>query len=927
MLQAANIKGTDNNMSLSKKSSGDGSSSSWDSNSNKMDEKHFLRMYSKALAEALRTKEEEEAAEREELKLQQSNRNKSSSTASDDSKIQSAYRELCHDDPIVTGGDRVCRQLAEVLTPNYKSTATRSTKTDNDNRKLALSSLLVEGLLQAVARAGSKATSSTKQSNNAEDNSQPNQQQPLEESMIGSSSITSSEGYAQLAFAIFLEGPYRCIQQDNLDVTSQFLGSFQPPPKSNSAASHEGLSAEEKSRLVEEATAKIVNGIEKMSMEEENRNEATKHDRDDDASSSSSEFFLHNRNNNNQAHGDDNGSMEEIWAEDSDPDDYEYESSYNPYNAESNTNNSEEYDDIDGDYFNPTQLSKQHPSNQTWEGARKSIYYLLSSFSYGNMALNTLSSRVWSDLGMSESMADLAFTLLLANTNNSHDKTSLLWQDKQSTEEDRNDITTLWDRPLFALRDRAMDNNRGHDALPLYLQLLCAFLSHSEEDVMSILSSPSKDTNNTNDLPPLTAVGLSSFATLCSSKEMTCSSSSKLCGTSIESICPRDEVKNAIFNSIDTLARIIECVRPKKSVFGGGNIGAASEDNSTTAWVRTAVCMIPMVEYLLNIKARFDFQTVFEGGGSRSTALSNSDANALLDSGLFRELLSLYTCTQNETDASNVVRLQLLRTIFALSVQSPEVLGRYAIRVPDLVKEVHASNFMDGNLVDGILWTALGSSLLESKSEAPKPRLKLRTNAKLNLPSADTSTLTERCNIGFEKLCKSCNSALISYKEIVDKEDQSEDDENETRQLKETLGSIVKFSNYLSNCPYGIKIWLDSLNYSEDAHQKAKAAIAGLRSTLARLPSYTVEAEDEAGIRGSDHKKDDDNDNLNTTDNHIEIRQKATSLRQRRKDFGKVVSLVRGTVKVIALALESQKGAGLSLKTPMSSYNASSKTD
>eukprot|EP00985_Skeletonema_marinoi_P011548 scaffold5491_cov66-Skeletonema_marinoi.AAC.1 len=188
-----------------------------------MDETHFLRMYSKALAEALRTKEEEEAAEREELKQQKKGRNiKSSSTAADNLKIQSAYRELCHDDPIVTAGDRVCRQLAEVLVPKYKTTATRSTKNDNnDLAKLALSSPLVEGVLQAVARAGSKATSSTKQANKKTEgtsqNNEDSKSPPNDESMIGSSSITSFEGYAQLAFAIFLEGPYRCIQQDNID--------------------------------------------------------------------------------------------------------------------------------------------------------------------------------------------------------------------------------------------------------------------------------------------------------------------------------------------------------------------------------------------------------------------------------------------------------------------------------------------------------------------------------------------------------------------------------------------------------------------------------------------------------------------------------------------------------------------------------------
>ena len=910
-------------MSSSKKSSGgDSSSASWDSNKNIMDEKHFLRMYSKALAEALRTKEEEEAAEREELKQQKRSRNKSSLTDVEETKITAAYRELCHDDPIVTGGDRICRLLAEVLIPTYKTK--RSIKNDKSSTlKLALSSPLVEGVSQAIARASSRAaTSLAKQTkNNTLDDASRNTEEttkspPTEESMIGSSSITSSEGYAQLAFAIFLEGPYRCIQQDNLDVTSQFLGSFQPPEKTKSAP-HEGLSAEEKSRLVDEATAKIVDGMEKMSMEED-QTKSAQNERDDDASSSSSEFFLHNNKNNIQLHTD-YDSMEEVWAEESDPDDYEYESSYNPYTAASNTDD-DNFDSMDGDYFNPMQLSEPNSANKTWDGARNAIYHLLSRFSYGNMALNTLPSRTWSDLGMSESLGDLAFTLLLANTDDSSDSNSLLWHENTNSESADDNITSLWDRALFALRDRAMDSNHGHDALTVYLQLLCAFLSHSEEDIMSILSSPAKDTSNTNDLPPLTAVGLSSFATLCSSKEMTSSSATKLSGTSIESVCPRDEVYNAIFNSIDTLAHIIECVRPKKTVFG---VGKLSDDVSTpNSWVRTAVCIIPMIEYLINIKARFDFQTVFEEGGTRSMTLSDSDAKALLDSGLFRELLSLYTSTQGEIGASNVVRLQLLRTIFALSVQSPEILGRYAIRVPDLVKEVHANNFIGENLVDGILWTALGSSLLESKLEAPKPRLKLRANAKLNLPSVDTSKLAERSCEGFEKLCKSCNSALVSYKEIAANEHQSEDTEKEVRQHKEMLGDIVKFSNYLSHCPHGIKIWLDSLNNHEDAPQKVKVAIADLRSTLARLPSYA----EERGVKGSGHKKDDDNDNLGT-DDHSEIRQKAATLRQRRKDFRQVVSLVRSSVKVIALALDSQKGAGLSLKTPTLSYNASSKTD
>jgi hypothetical protein len=54
--------------------------------------------------------------------------------------------------------------------------------------------------------------------------------------------------------------------------------------------------------------------------------------------------------------------------------------------------------------------------------------------------------------------------------------------------------------------------------------------------------------------------------------------------------------------------------------------------------------------------------------------------------------------------------------------------------------------------------------------------------------------------------------------------------------------------------------------------------------------------------------------------------RKSQSLRQKKKEFGTIIASVRSSVKVIALALESQKGTGLSLKGAIP-YNISSKTD
>jgi len=924
-------------------------------------EQRFLRMFSKQLADALKAKDEEEEAERERLKAGSSKKSTAALANKDDTKewtrLHTAYIELCHDDPIVTGGNGDCRRLAKAIIPKQKSSKSKSrllspkaAAAKTNTNKLALSSRLVEGILQATSRAEARAISSssatkTTQSSNNDENTANTTPQEETESMF-SPTITTSEGYAELAFAIFIEGPYRCLQKaDNLQTTSNFLGTFQPPPTidTSCAQNDKVLSAEEKARLVDEATANLVSGMEKMSTMDSN--DATEKQQSnakgDDASSSSSEFFHNSKMPTTQLdNNDDNDSMQEIFAEESDPDDYDF----GPSCTSDVQTIFGQKDDDDDLTFNPLQLSKPSATNQTWEGARKAIYHLLSSASYGKLALGSISSRTWSEGDISEVLADLAFMLLLENKDQVGTTVaasdSLLTQAASiSTEED---IVALWDRPLFLLRDRALDKNHGHDALPSYLQLLNALLSNSDEDqnVMSILSSPLKSqTEDSTILPPATTVGLSSLASLCSSKEMTDASSGEMSGASVWSVCPRDEVRKTIMSSLYSLASIVESVRPKKSVIGKAN----EEQSENSTWIRTAVCIISIIEYITNLQARFDYQPLFEGSGSsRSTTLSESDAKEVSESGLFCELLSLYTTTRprNETSSSSednpnaddVVRMQLLRTLFSLSAQSPELLGRYAVRVPEFINEVHSTTFMEKNLIDGILWTSIGSSLIENKSVATassKPRLKLRANSKLNakISSIETTSLAERSLSGFETLCTRSTKALEDMKQLVQRtESLTDEQQKEYNTCKDELSSIKRFSNCLSNCPSATNIWLDSLKNKEESSSKAREYIANLKSTLASLPSFSDE---ELNTSHPGHKKDDD-DNRKGSEvnvNEDESEKKSQSLVQIRKEYGAAVASVRSSVKVISLALDSKEdSSGLTVKCP-SSFDASSKTD
>ena len=78
-------------------------------------------------------------------------------------------------------------------------------------------------------------------------------------------------------------------------------------------------------------------------------------------------------------------------------------------------------------------------------------------------------------------------------------------------------------------------------------------------------------------------------------------------------------------------------------------------------------------------------------------------------------------------------------------------------------------------------------------------------------------------------------------------------------------------------------------------------------------------------------KKDDDddcteNEEDDPTDVHGEASQKSHTLKQMQKEYGIIASSIRSSVKAIVLALESQRGAGLSLKG-LGRCDVSSKTD
>jgi hypothetical protein len=122
---------------------------------------------------------------------------------------------------------------------------------------------------------------------------------------------------------------------------------------------------------------------------------------------------------------------EEVRAAESDPSDFEYESSHDPQQALKEL-------EMWTEAFDPIALSKPPPSSTGWVDLRQGVANLLSELSYLKFA--SLSKRRWKLLRVSDLLLQLTLTLLIQPKNAS---TALL-DDK---------LQQLGIQSLFVLRD------------------------------------------------------------------------------------------------------------------------------------------------------------------------------------------------------------------------------------------------------------------------------------------------------------------------------------------------------------------------------------------------------------------------------------------------------------------------------------------
>ena len=327
---------------------------------------------------------------------------------------------------------------------------------------------------------------------------------------------------------------------------------------------------------------------------------------------------------------------------------------------------------------------------------------------------------------------------------------------------------------------------------------------------------------------------------------------------------------------LDALVDSVEFVRPKKKEIN------ALTFSSLPVWVRPAIALSQIGIIITGVKSGSDFSAVEDS--ALATPISNSEAQSILQSGFFREIILLYAQTLSQDDisdsqesenAANVARRLILRLLLVLSAQS-HILAKYVSRVPELTNILYSESFRAQNTIDTILWY----SLLSKMKTSGKGQLIMK-----GAVSMSSKDLKEKCASIFLKLCERCTHALT-------------DDTNNVR----VLFDFICLSNCLCQIPFIADCWIEVIS-GMGVEKEAKDALKMVMKSLSKLKSPVIPDDHEKS--GKDDKKDG---KPRASYEGIDINMKAS---------------LRKGCKSLLLDLESMGDS----KSPRISTRISSKTD
>mmetsp|Transcript_9685 Transcript_9685/g.11292 ORF Transcript_9685/g.11292 Transcript_9685/m.11292 type:complete len:984 (-) Transcript_9685:93-3044(-) len=775
------------------------------------------------------------------------------------------------------------------------------------NVTLALSDRFVQGLLMSLSQnstasstaAGTTTTtggipSSSSNANNPNDDyldlyeeylKQPLvQQSPLSSQMVESS---TGQGCANLAFIIFIFFPLLSIQtilsnfdnetskscsnnkDDLISCIKSFLGTYNGPSKSEKTSIHDDDN--------ERYTDQMVQSMMEMNMmPDDHDNDFDEEKKRDSPMKATTERVNHGNNMN------EDDSMMEIFAEESDDDDYDYGD--DRYAAAAATKTIDDDTEEIYDAFNLQQMTKSNV-HLSLKDLVSRLNSLLNELTYSQLVSN-MSNGIWNKWHVSQILIELTLSLFKSFPSegdlnmNSHDTRCLL-----------QNLSTQYIKPLMILRDRALDQRYNHDALDSYLILLHTLLrskvnqvgEFASKNITEYFDGSNKNVKDQN-LSPARAVGLSSLAALCSSNEIHGKEKNEM----------NSKIKKAILDNLDDIIDCIEYTRPKMKK--NGNLSSSSgllmkkeavvkyKDTSSSSikgeetsssvptWVRVTMSLVPILDFLTGINTQSNFNVDDDSRkiSNKGThdGLNVKDAQSILQSGLYRELLLLYSQTAPAQEVGigtndnlsnkeraciaiqSIAREKLLRSILVMSSQATSTLGKYAARVPDFTSSIYSESYYTQHLVDGTLWNALLCNIMQM-SNSGGPQLRMKGSITLS-----AGQLKIRCISSTTQICQRVVDTLAEYQQNT--KVGSDENGNSSNQDMSALHEYITFSNCLSQVEMLAKHWVVVVaKENEEGINDVRESISNILKTLTKV---SVHINKQQKVIKKEDDKDDDGD-------------------------------------------------------------------
>jgi len=774
------------------------------------EDENFLKFHARAIAEAL---QQQEAAE-------QAYASGDASKLQRERLIRDTYIALCHDDPLVES-DFACHCLAAALL--------------DPKAPYALSGPLVEGIRQLCSREEDQqsAPPTIAASKNDEESGTSNNV-----NLAAISTSSSPKGSAILAWAVYARIPLLCCQASSLSEIHSYLGSYRPPPPPPDPV----LSGQRNEQQILESLEKNDEADRLAAMLTQAEESTKKMDSIKDT---------------------DGALEEEIWAAESDPSDFEFDSGFS-YEQQVN-DLQDSLAEWMSDRSDPEKLSKP-PDVTNWKQVRHAVMDLTSQLTYrkvqslwtsglGNDAqANALVGGTLSGRGPSDLLAHFTMTLLMPppappapQTKSSRPSIFDSPDDEEHVLQPQRQLQAMAWYPLWVLRDAAV-NLPSLNHYSKYLTLLQTLIAVDAASAISTTAVTGK--KEAMSMAPATYVGLASLSALC---QQVISAEEKSTSTNIsnhEAVERYRALRLAVWEIADDLSHALEredAIRKATTTkdMEAKSSDAGKENITGSDWIVWTI--LPMLEIMSN-------QRLLTGNSIMPNAESMAQRHhqqqisqqwsGLLQSGFFKQwLLRLQDLQQGSSESNQTARVlwrlvrRSLMNVIAQSMPATSALGKYAWRFPGFAtiadigpsrgeeadgnKKQQSSELIFENIVDDVLWNLLAVELA-GNSSSTTPTIQWKSSAKKAPTGQPLPTRDQSQQVSWEAFRKLCQNVVFVLKLAAEAENKKENVDNDngknetfrttkTLQLKEhqlILRNFHRLIDSLVACPLLAKLFV-----------------------------------------------------------------------------------------------------------------------